>query len=320
MRTMIRCFLTLALAAALVQDAGAQEKIPVLTTLPVTYSISSALAQNTSITVQNIPERARPMGAQAAYLEMRADQLREQFQNTQAVVTIGKLWTEDPLFTAVRSANIHVIDIDATKPWSATLEGISVALQQPQHAPWVEVEPGAGRDPSVYFWLSPANGARAAEIIAADFMRISPKDSEQIGRNLTGYRRQLLDLKREYEEKFATLPNPAVFALASEFVYLTTDMSIYVDGSFFRQDIEWTPADLENLKSYLKMNEVKVAIHKWDPAAPIKAAIEGGGAKLVVLDTIDVGVEKDGKLSETSYVQLMRANLEALYNALSAAK
>ncbi len=153
-------------------------------------------------------------------------------------------------------------------------------------------------------------------IVIAD----APKDAEQIGRNLTGYRRQLLDLKGEYEEKLATLANPAVFALAPEFVYMTTDMAIYVDGSFFRQDIQWTPADLENLKSYLKTNDVKVAIHKWDPAAPIKAAIEAGGAKLVVLDTIDVGVEKDGKLSETSYVQLMRANLEALYTALSTAK
>jgi ABC-type Zn uptake system ZnuABC Zn-binding protein ZnuA len=312
--------LILALIAGSRQRVDAQDKIQVLTTLPVTYSISWALAQNTSITVQNIPERARPMGAQAAYLEMRADQLREQFQNTQAVVTIGKLWTEDPLFTAVRSANISVIDIDATKPWSASLEGISVALQPQQHVPWVEQEPGSGRDPAIYFWLSPANGARAAEIVAADLMRLSPKDAEQINRNLIDYRRQLLDLKREYEVKFATVASPTVFALAPEFVYLTTDQAIYVDGNFFKQDIDWTTQDQENLKSYLKANEIKVAIHKWDPAAPIKAAVEAAGARLVVLDTIETGVEKDGRLSETSYLQLMKANLESLYTALSAAK
>jgi ABC-type Zn uptake system ZnuABC Zn-binding protein ZnuA len=312
--------LILALIAGSRQRVDAQDKIQVLTTLPVTYSISWALAQNTSIIVQNVPERARPMTAQAAYFEMRADQLREQFQNTQAVVTIGKLWTEDPLFTAVRSANIRVIDIDATKPWSASLEGISVALQPQQEVPWVDEEQGSGRDPAIYFWLSPANGARAAEIIAADFMRISPKDGEQIKNNLAEYRRQLLDLKREYEVKFATLASPAVFALAPEFVYLTTDQSIYVDGYFFKQDIDWTMQDQESLKSYLKSNEIKVAIHKWDPAAPIKAAIEAAGARLVVLDTIETGVEKDGRLSETSYLQLMKANLDALYIALNAAK
>jgi ABC-type Zn uptake system ZnuABC Zn-binding protein ZnuA len=317
MRTVIRCLWTLALVAAMAAGALGQDKIQVLTTLPVTYSISSALAQNTSIVVQNIPDRARPMNAQGAYLEMRADQLREQFENTQGVVTIGKLWAEDPLFTAVRTANIRVIDIDATKPWSATLEGISVALQPAEQGPWAESKPGSGREPSVYFWLSPANGARAAEIVAADFMRIAPKDAEQIKSNLTAYRRQLLDLKREYEEKFATLANPAVFALAPEFVYLTTDMSIYVDGAFFRQDIDWTPADLENLKSYLKTNDVKAAIHKWDPAAPIKAAIEAAGARLVVLDTMETGIEKDGKLSDSSYVDLMRSNLDMLYKALS---
>jgi hypothetical protein len=39
-----------------------------------------------------------------------------------------------------------------------------------------------------------------------------------------------------------------------------------------------------------------------------------------VLDTMETGVEKDGRLSDTSYLELMRTNLDALYSALRTAK
>jgi len=257
------------------------------------------------------------MSALGNYFESRAEQLSDQMRNTQAVVTIGKLWNDDPLFTAVRAANIHVVNIDASKPWSTTLEGVSVASKPESNVPWFENEP-RDRVPSVYFWLSPANGIRAAEIIASDFMRLSPTDSAQIRRNLADYRQQLLELKREYEVNFATLLNLTVFALAPEFVYLTTDMGIYVDGYFLKQDIDWTDQDLQEFESYLKDNEIKVAIHKWEPAEAIQGAIDRAGVRLVVLDMIDLGIVEDGQLRDDSYIALMRTNLEALNTALNA--
>ena len=299
-------------------EAVEDDDILVLTALPVTYSISSALAENTSIIVQIVPERPRPMSAVGNFLESRADQLSEQFGAAQAVVTIGKLWNDDPLFTAVRAANIRVVNIDASKPWSTTLEGVSVAFEPHQDVPWVEPDVRE-RNPSVYFWLSPANGIRAAEIIAADFVRLSPEDSAQIEGNLADYRRQLLELKREYEVKLATLLDLTVFALTPEFVYLAADMGLYVDGYFFKQDIDWTDEDLENFESYLKDNDIEVAIHKWEPAEPIQAAIDAAEAHLVVLDMIDLGIVEDGQLRKNSYIELMRANLEAIFSALSAA-
>lgn len=325
MKTWKRYLATLVLALGMGQSAPAQDTagvqnsdIQVLTALPATYSISSALARDTSITVGNLPARPRPLSALGAYFASRGEQLAEQFQTTQAVVTIGKLWPDDPLFTAVRAGNIRVVDIDASKPWSRTLEGISVAFEPREDVPWTEAE-RRDRNLSVYFWLSLANGVRAAEIIADDFMRLSPEDSVQIKRNLDSYRRQLLDLKREYEVKFATLLDITVFALTPEFVYLTSDMSLFVDGNFFRQDINWTEEDLGNFESYLTDNEIQVAIHKWEPADPIQAAIDNAGAQLVVLDMIDLGVVEEGQLREDSYIELLRANLESLYTALSAA-
>jgi ABC-type Zn uptake system ZnuABC Zn-binding protein ZnuA len=235
-------------------------------------------------------------------------------------VTIGKLWQADPLFVAARSANIRVVDVDATKPWSDTLEGIAVVLEPADDAAWSKrAEEGPARAPSVYFWLSPSNGARTADIVAQDLMRLAPADAPKIEANLVSYRRELLELKREYETKLAELADVTVYALGPGLVYLTTDLGIFVDGYFLKQDINWTDADLESFASYLEENDIRVVIHQWEPSEAIRAAIAKAGAQLVVLDLGDAGIVEDGRLAADGYTRLLRANLEALYRALRAA-
>ncbi|MGE3840760.1 MAG: metal ABC transporter solute-binding protein, Zn/Mn family [Vicinamibacterales bacterium] len=319
MRTFEACLLAVAIGAAASAPADAQvASVRVLTALPATYSMASALAKQTSIVVENVPERPRPMAALGDYLETRADQLRPQFETADAVITIGKLWSRDPLFTAVRHANIRVVDIDASRPWSTTLEGISVAEEPHANVPWAPADE-ANRTSSVYYWLSPANGARSAEIVAADLERLSVKDAEQIRKNLAAYRQRLLDLKLEFEVKFASLADTQLLALAPEFVYLTSDMGLFVGGYFFKQDVDWTEDDATRLTTYLKEHDIGVVVHKWDPSPLIRAAIERGGARLVVLDTIELGVPAGGQFGETSYLEMLRTNLQTLYDGLAKA-
>src|SRR5690606_31385542 len=124
------------------------------------------------------------------------------------------------------------------------------------------------------YWLSPANAARSADIVARDLMRLAPpEDLERIEENLKRVRGGLVDLKREYELKLAALDDVTVFALAPEFVYLLADMGLFVDGAFFKQDIDWTDEDLEAVEAYLRTHAIPVAIHKWEPEARIAAAV-----------------------------------------------
>jgi ABC-type Zn uptake system ZnuABC Zn-binding protein ZnuA len=302
---------------------GAEESdgVLVLTSLPVTYSVAKALTKDTSVEVRNLPEGGRPMASHQSFFSSQAERLSEQFASADAVVTIGKLWQDDPLFVAARSANIRIVDIDATKPWSETLEGASIVLAPVEDAPWSKrSETDAPRMPSVFFWLSPSNGGRIADIVAQDLMRLAPADAPQIRQNLAAYRRTLLQLKREYEVKLAEVADVTVYALTADLVYLTTDMSIYVDGYFLEQDIRWTDEDAAAFRQYLLDNSIRVVLHRWDPAAPIKAAIEAAGARLVVLDTGDTGIVEEGRLVDDGYVRLLRGNLEALYEALSASQ
>ena len=150
-------------------------------------------------------------------------------------------------------------------------------------------------------------------------MRLAPADASKIEANLVSYRRELLELKREYETKLAELPDVTVYALGPGLVYLTTDLGIFVDGYFLKQDINWTDADLEGFASYLREHDIGVVVHQWEPSEAIRAAIAKAGAQLVVLDLGDAGIVEDGRHAADGYSRLLRANLEALYRALRAA-
>jgi len=293
-------------------------KVVVVTALPVTFSIATALAAGTRIEVGNVPEGGRRMSLLPDLFIQRGERYRDTLARAAAVVTMAKLWPDDPLYTAARSANIRVVDIDATKPWSTTLEGVSVALEPREDVPWVSAPPSAApRSPSVYFWLSPANVARAAEIVARDLERLVPEEAARIEANLAVYRDALLDLKREYEAKLAELPDLTVAALAPEFVYLTNDFGVYVDGYFLKQDVDWTEEDVSAFEAYLRDRGIRVVIHKWEPEAPIRAAIDAAGARLVVLDPIDLGLVEGERLVAEGFVRSLRANLESLYSTLA---
>lgn len=304
-------------AQAQAQGPARPEETVVATALPATYSIVSALARDTGISVRLVPEGGRRMGQLPELFARRAEALGEELADVDAVVTIGKLWSEDPLFTAARAGNIRVVDIDATKPWSVLLEGIAVAFEPVTNAPWADRDEEAARIASTFFWQSPTNGARAADIVARDLARLVPRASGQIETNLAAFRTDMLALQNEFQLKFAELPDVTVVALAPEFVYLTNAFGIFVDSYFIKQDIDWTEDDLAALTAYLERSEIGVVIHKWEPDAPIAEAVAAADAELVVLDPIDLGIEEGDGIAPDSYQRQLRSNLDALYRALA---
>lgn len=311
---------SLLLAVSALPVAAMDRDILVLTELPPLYSVTATLADETGITVKNVPPDGRRMNALARTLEKPTDAVLASFKEADAVVTIGKLWRAAPLYAAVRAQNIRVVNIDAAEPYSATLPGVALAREPQPGPPWESTTMSASEQPSLYFWLSPSNGVRMAEIIAQDLSRLSPEDSPKIVRNLEMFRRRLLDLKAEYERKFAELGELTLFALTGEFTYLSADLGLFVDGYFIKQDIDWTADDLGSLQKYLQEQRIGVVIHKWAPSAPIQEAIRAGGATLEVLRTAEDGSVRDGALTRDGYIDDLRFDLEALYAAGKAAE
>ena len=284
----------------------------VLTSLQATYSITTALARGTQVRVMNIPSQGAVMDSQAFALTRVDDAI---FKQAEAVVTINKLWREDPLYPVARARNIQVINIDASFPWGATESGVSVMRKPINNVPWEVQQDNDAVGLSRYMWLSSANAIRMAELVAADLVRLSPKDAQQIQTNLAAFTVSTRQFTAEYGARFALLPDPRVFSLADEFVYLLSDLGIYVDGWFIKQDVNWSEADLAALTKYLQSHDIRVVVHKWMPDDKIKAAITKANAALVVLDAGDPGRVINSAIDPAGYEVLMRENMEGLLRA-----
>jgi ABC-type Zn uptake system ZnuABC Zn-binding protein ZnuA len=296
--------------------AGAADSGPlVLTGIQATYSIASALTANTPIRVQNVPADGREMSMQKDYIGRRMEALSKQFAAATAVITITNAVPGDPLYRFAREANIRIVDIDAAVPWSLDRPGVALADSPTSNVAWGKDADAAEAGTAPYFWLSVSNAIRMGDIVANDLSALFPDSAPVIARNLDVLKRSLLKLRGDYQDRLMDAGGD-VFALAGDFVYLTNDMGLAVDGYFIKQDVRWTKADLDGLTRHLRDRNIKVVLHKWLPSDAIQNAVKAAGAKLVVLDAGDPGVVQDDSLAADGLQQILRKDLEAIQAAL----
>ncbi len=317
MKTLKTAFALVGMCFILAAPLGAAESGPVvLTGIQATYSIATALTAGTPIRVQNVPADGREMSVQKDYISRRVEALSKQFAAASAVITVTNAIPGDPLYRYAREANIRIVDIDAALPWSLDRPGVALADSPASNVPWgKDPDPASGIAP--YFWLSVSNTIRMSDLIANDLEQLFPESAAAIARNLDGFKRGMLKLRGDYQDKLMDAGGD-VFALAGDFVYLTNDMGLLVDGYFIKQDVRWTKADLEGLTKHLRDHHVAVVLHKWLPSDAIQNAVKAAGARIVVLDTGDPGIVNGDSLAADGLQQILKKNLEAMQAALSA--
>jgi ABC-type Zn uptake system ZnuABC Zn-binding protein ZnuA len=282
-------------AAPLTHAQEPAAKPLILTSLAPVYELAAPLVENTGINLQLLPDSPRSMQTHQTLFVRQADRYAGSFAQADAVITIGKVWAADPLYISARHINPRVVNIDASKPYSHELDGVAVA-----NSP-------IGGQPSLYFWLSPSNVVRMLDIIGNDLLALYPAEAAALKINLVREQDRYRALKAEAETRLLQADDPLIYALADEFVYLSSDLGLFVAGYFVKQDIDWTEADYQQLTQTLQSQAIKVVIHKWEPAAPIIAAIQAAGARLVVLDTLETTAD---------FYAGFAANLDLLMDAL----
>ncbi|MEO6369425.1 MAG: zinc ABC transporter substrate-binding protein, partial [Steroidobacteraceae bacterium] len=242
----------------------------VLTGIQATYSLALALTAGTPIQVQNVPADGRQMSVQKDYIARRMDALARQFSAATAVITVTNAVPTDPLYRFAREANIRIVDIDAAVPWSLNMPGVALADTPASNAAWGHDADVAESATAPYFWLSLSNTIRMGDIIASDLQALFPESAAVISRNLDSLKRSLLALRGDYQNRLIEVSAGDVFALTGDFVYLTNDMGLLVDGYFIKQDVRWTKADLDGLTKHLRESHLKVVLHKWMPSEAIQ--------------------------------------------------
>lgn len=249
----------------------------VLSTLAPLQQLGAALLEGTGIAVENLPAQPRALADQAAFLARQGEQYRERFAQADAVLTLRQLWPGDPLYPHARQANIRIVEIDASHPHSPAGGGIPIA------------ESPVSGERSLRPWLSPPVLLQMLGIVARDLQALFPQAADRIQANLRREQAFYRGALADFETALLAVDDPALFALSDDFVYLTRDLGLFVEDYFVKQDIDWTAEDLAALEARLRASGIRTVLHKWEPAAAIRAAVEAAGAQLVVLDTAETG-------------------------------
>jgi len=243
----------------------------VLTTLPVTHSLASALLDGTSVQLKRAAPANLPASRQPSYFSSRGgDSLAKAAQQADAVIGVRSIWRDDPLYPMARRSNIRIVEIDAARPVDGALPGIAVSGDDAYGA---------------YPWLNPTNLGRMADVLANDLERLAPADKAKIQGNLAGLKRQLLELTANSQTQLAKADNLTVVSLSERLGYLASGLNLDVVEQALPADGKWDDAALEALAENLKEQDVALVLDHRQPDAQVAEVIKASGAKLLVVES-----------------------------------
>ncbi|MFP3862853.1 zinc ABC transporter substrate-binding protein [Pseudomonas capeferrum] len=261
--------LTLALALAGLPSLSFATQV--LTTLPVTHSLATALLDGTSVQLKRAAPANLPASRQPSYFSGRGGAtLEKAAQQADAVIGVRSIWRDDPLYPMARRSNIRIVEIDAARPVDGALPGIAVTGDDAYGA---------------YPWLNPTNLGRMADVVANDLERLSPADKAKIQGNLAGLKRQLLELTANSQTQLAEVDNLTVVSLSERLGYLASGLNLDVVEQALPAEGKWDEAALKALGDNLKNQDVALVLDHRQPDAAVAEVIKASGATLLVVES-----------------------------------
>ncbi|MFJ4348642.1 metal ABC transporter substrate-binding protein [Pseudomonas sp. NPDC089401] len=261
----------LSLAIALAGLPALASATQVLTALPVTHSLASALLAGTGVQLTRAAPANLPASRQPSYFSSRGGaSLAKAAQQADAVIGVRSIWRDDPLYPMARRSNIRIVEIDAARPVDGALPGIAVAGDDAYAA---------------YPWLNPGNLGRMADVLANDLERLAPADKDKIQGNLAGLKRQLLELSASSQTRLAQVDNLTVVSLSERLGYLASGLNLDVVEQRLPEDGQWDEAALKALGENLKGQDVALVLDHRQPEPAVAKVIEASGARLLVVES-----------------------------------
>ena len=269
----------------------------VITSIQPLYSLTSYLTKGTDIKVYT------PFGSDVS-MTMSKDSIREEgfdlaiAKKAQAVVDIAKVWPEDVIYGKARMNKINIVEIDASHPYDEKMTTIFFSDYSNG-----KVNP--------YIWTGSKNLVRMINIIGRDLIRLYPKNKAKIEKNITKFTADLLKIENEANEKLLSVGNAEVISLSENLQYFLNDMSIYTEY------VDYDSVTVENVAKLIKDKGIKVVVSdRWLKKNVIKALKDAGG-EFVIINTLDIPMDKDGKMDPEAILKGFKENTDNLIEALS---
>ena len=269
----------------------------VITSIQPLYSLTSYLTKGTDIKVYT------PFGSDIS-MTMSKEAIREEgfdlsvAKKAQAVVDIAKVWSEDVIYGKARMNKINIVEIDASYPYDEKMTTIFFSDYSNG-----EVNP--------YIWTGSKNLVRMVNIISRDLIRLYPQNKAKIEKNVNKFTNDLLKLENEANEKLLSVDNPSVISLSENLQYFLNDMNIYTEY------VDYDSITAENIANLVRDKGIKVVISdRWLKKNVIKALKDAGG-EFVIINTLDIPMDKDGKMDPEAILKGFKENTDNLIEALA---
>ena len=269
----------------------------VITSIQPLYSLTSYLTKGTDIKVYT------PFGSDIS-MTMSKEAIREEgfdlsvAKKAQAVVDIAKVWSEDVIYGKARMNKINIVEIDASYPYDEKMTTIFFSDYSNG-----EVNP--------YIWTGSKNLVRMVNIISRDLIRLYPQNKAKIEKNVNKFTNDLLKLENEANEKLLSVDNASVISLSENLQYFLNDMNIYAEY------VDYDSVTAENVANLIKDKGIKVVVSdRWLKKNVIKALKDAGG-EFVIINTLDIPMDKDGKMDPEAILKGFKENTDNLIEALA---
>lgn len=268
----------------------------VITSIQPLYSLTSYLTKGTDIKVYT------PFGSDTS-MTMSKEAIREEgfdlsvAKKAQAVVDIAKVWPEDVIYGKARMNKINIVEIDASYPYDEKMT--TIFFNDYSNG---KVNP--------YIWTGSKNLVRMVNIISRDLIRLYPQNKAKIEKNVTKFTNDLLKIENEANEKLLSVDNTSVISLSENLQYFLNDMNIYAEY------VDYNSVTAENIANLVRDKGIKVVISdRWLKKNVIKALKDAGG-EFVIINTLDIPMDKDGKMDPEAILKAFKENTDNLIEAL----
>ena len=268
----------------------------VITSIQPLYSLTSYLTKGTDIKVYT------PFGSETS-MTMSKEAIREEgfdlsvAKKAQAVVDIAKVWPEDVIYGKARMNKINIVEIDASYPYDEKMTTIFF-------------NDYSNGNVNPYIWTGSKNLVRMVNIISRDLIRLYPQNKAKIEKNVTNFTKDLLKIENEANEKLLSVDNPSVISLSENLQYFLNDMNIYAEY------VDYDSITAENIANLVRDKGIKVVISdRWLKKNVIKALKDVGG-EFVIINTLDIPMDKDGKMDPEAILKAFKENTDNLIEAL----
>ena len=269
----------------------------VITSIQPLYSLTSYLTKGTDIKVYT------PFGSDIS-MTMSKEAIREEGFNlaiakkAQAVVDIARIWPEDVIYGKARMNKINIVEIDASHPYDEKMTTLFFSDYSNG-----KVNP--------YIWTGSKNLVRMVNIIGRDLIRLYPQNKAKIEKNITKFTADLLKIENEANEKLLAVGEAEVISLSENLQYFLNDMNIYTEY------VDYDSVNAQNIVKLIKDKGIKVIVSdRWLKKDAIKALKEAGG-EFVIINTLDIPMDKDGKMDPEAILKGFKENTDNLIEALA---